>query len=267
MADIRLAVFDWAGTTIDYGCLAPFGAFVQVFANRGVTVTAAEARAPMGLHKKDHLREMLRKPELAASWEQATGKPWSESDVESLYAEVTPAQLAAINDHAELVPGTLETMAALRSRGIRIGGTTGYFQAAADRCYTAAEKQGYKPDFCVCADEVAAGRPAPWMVFRVMERAGVYPASSVVKIGDTVADIEEGLNAGVWSVGVIDSGNEIGLARVEFDTLDEAERERLRYSARRKLTDAGAHAVVNTIAHVPALIEAIEERMEAGERP
>jgi phosphonoacetaldehyde hydrolase len=262
-----LAVFDWAGTTIDFGCLAPFGAFVQVFANRGVAVTAAEARAPMGLHKKDHLREMLRKPGLTSRWLRATGRPWSEADVDSLYGEVTPAQLAAIEHHAGLVPGVVETMAALRSRGILIGGTTGYFQAAAERCYAAAERQGYKPDVCVCADEVAAGRPAPWMVFRVMERAGVYPASSVVKVGDTVADIEEGLNAGVWSVGVLDSGNEIGLSRAEFEALGDADRERLRTPAREKLLSAGAHAVVNGISEVPSLIEAIQKRLGGGERP
>jgi phosphonoacetaldehyde hydrolase len=49
---IRLVVFDWAGTVIDFGCCAPVAAFRDAFAKLGVPVSVAEARAPMGLHKK-----------------------------------------------------------------------------------------------------------------------------------------------------------------------------------------------------------------------
>ena len=57
---IRLVIFDLAGTTIDFGSRAPAGVFVEVFAREGVTVADAEARVPMGMHKRDHIREMLR---------------------------------------------------------------------------------------------------------------------------------------------------------------------------------------------------------------
>lgn len=49
---IECVIFDWAGTVVDYGCMAPVGAFTKVFSNRGIDITIAEARAPMGLHKK-----------------------------------------------------------------------------------------------------------------------------------------------------------------------------------------------------------------------
>ena len=55
---IKLVILDWAGTVLDFGCRAPAGAFVAAFAEVGVTVSVAEARRPMGLHKKDHIREM-----------------------------------------------------------------------------------------------------------------------------------------------------------------------------------------------------------------
>ena len=266
-SDVRLVVFDWAGTTIDYGCVAPFGAFVGVFASRGVEVTAAEARGPMGLHKKDHLREMLRLPAVAARWREAHGRDWAEADVDALYAAVTPAQLAAIEPSAGLIPGVLDAVAALRGRGIKVGGTTGYFRAAAELCYAAAARQGYAPDACVCADDVPAGRPAPWMMFRVMELTGVYPAAAVVKVGDTVADVEEGLNAGTWCVGVTDTGNEVGLTEAEFAALPAAERERRRAAARERLLAAGAHAVIGSVAGVLAVVEDINRRLRAGERP
>src|SRR6202035_5805492 len=69
--DIQLVVFDWAGTTIDHGSLAPLAAFIEAFAQHDVAVSAEEARGPMGLHKKDHIRTMLEMPAVAQRWRQA----------------------------------------------------------------------------------------------------------------------------------------------------------------------------------------------------
>jgi phosphonoacetaldehyde hydrolase len=250
---IRLVVFDWAGTVIDFGCLAPTGAFVAAFAERGVVVPLAEARGPMGLHKKDHLRAMLR--ETAGRWRAAHGRDWTEADVEDLYRLVTPMQVAAAKRYGRLVPGVRVCVAELRRRGIRVAGTTGYFREAAEACYEAARDQGYEPDFAICADEVPAGRPAPWMIFRAMEALGVYPPSAVVKVGDTVIDVEDGLNAGAWSVAVIDSSNEMGLGEEEFDRLSGPERDDRRAAVRRRFEAAGAHAVMNDLSELPAVID------------
>src|SRR5262249_12202414 len=154
--------------------------------------TWAEARAPMGMHKRDHLRVMLQMPDVARRWAELHGRVWTEADIDDLYQDVMPRQLAAIDKHSKLIPGVVECVAWLRSRGIRIAGTTGYFQAAADRVLEAARQQGYAPDCSICGDEVPRGRPAPWMIFRVMERLDVYPPAAVVKIGDTLVDIADG---------------------------------------------------------------------------
>ena len=74
-------------------------------------------------------------------------------------------------------------------------------------------EQDFVPDAAVCAADVPAGRPAPWMIYRAMELLGVYPPQAVVAIGDTIADIEAGLNAGVWAMGVTRTGNMLGLAQ------------------------------------------------------
>ena len=87
--EIKLVVFDWAGTTIDFGCQAPTGAFVSSFATKGVDVSLIEARGPMGLHKKDHIRAMLRNEAIGARWRSAVGRDWTETDVEELYRDVT----------------------------------------------------------------------------------------------------------------------------------------------------------------------------------
>jgi phosphonoacetaldehyde hydrolase len=264
---IRLVVFDWAGTTIDFGCRAPVQVFLAAFAAKGVAVTPAEARGPMGMHKKDHIREMLRNPAVGAKWRAAVGRDWVEADVEELYRELAARQLQAVELCSALVPGVRECVAELRARGAKVAATTGYPREAATAVLAAGKRQGYEPDFAVCADDVPAGRPAPWMIFRAMGALGVYPPAAMVKVGDTVIDIEDGLNAGAWSVGVIDSGNEMGLSEAEFAALPAAERDARRAAVRERFLSAGAHAVVNTLAELPAVVDDLNRRLRAGDRP
>jgi phosphonoacetaldehyde hydrolase len=266
-ASIRLVVFDWSGTTVDHGSRGPLLPFVRAFAAQGVQITAAEARGPMGVHKKDHLRALLRLPAVARRWRERHGRDATEDDVDELYRQFMPLQLEVIDAFVDLVPGLLDCVGVLRGKGVAVGATTGYFRAAAERVYRAAAAQGYRPDHCVCAEEVSAGRPAPWMVFRVMEALGVFPPAAVVKVGDTVPDIGEGLSAGAWSVGVLRSGNDVGCTEQEWDALPHAEQGRRLASCREKLLAAGAHAVVETLAELPAVLNGFEARLGRGEKP
>src|SRR5262245_61894355 len=102
---VKLVVFDWAGTTVDFGSCGPAGAFVRAFATRGVTVTLAQARGPMGRHKKDHVRAMLKMPDVAGAWRAAHGRAPAETDVDDLYGLVTPLQVEAALARTALVPG------------------------------------------------------------------------------------------------------------------------------------------------------------------
>jgi phosphonoacetaldehyde hydrolase len=252
--NIRLVVFDWAGTTIDHGSLAPVAPFVRAFASRGVAVTSDEARGPMGLHKRDHIRALLHAPAIANRWRERHQREASDVDIGQLYEAFMQLQMEVLGEYTQLVPGALACVDELRSRGIRIGATTGYFRAAAERVYAAAAAQGYRPDCCLCAEDVRAGRPAPWMIFRIMEALDVYPPVSVLKVGDTVPDIEEGRAAGAWSVGVLQTGSEVGCTEAEWRVLPAAEQRRRLETARSKLLAAGAHAVIETLAELPALI-------------
>jgi phosphonoacetaldehyde hydrolase len=267
MKRIRAVVFDWAGTTIDHGSVAPLHAFVRVFAANGVTVTPAQARGPMGLDKAEHLRSLLRLPEIASAWRATHGRDWSNADLDRLYHEFMPIQLDLIDEYAVLTPHVCDTAAWLRERGIRFGATTGYFRAAAERVVAAAKRQGFEPDVSVCIDDVPAGRPAPWMLFRVLEALKVYPPSAVVKVGDTAPDIGEGLSAGTWSVGVVRSSSEVGCTALEWEALPLAERDRRAAAARHTFEVADAHAVLDTLAELPALIAALDSRLQRGEKP
>ena len=261
MPKIQLVVLDWAGTSVDHGCFAPVASFVQAFAAFGVEVTNAEVRVPMGLHKKDHIRELFRMPDVTARWKAAQGADWNETDVEKVFQTFIPLQLDAVEDHCELVPGLLDSVGWLRDRGVRIGGTTGYFREAAERASKVAAAKGYAPDLSMCPDDgVPQGRPAPWMIFRIMERLNVYPPSSVIKVGDTVPDMEEARNAGVWALGVTDTGSEIGMTEPEWTALSETEKDKRRSGVAEVLRAAGAQEVINSVRQLPELVEHIEAK-------
>jgi phosphonoacetaldehyde hydrolase len=260
-------IFDWAGTTVDHGSRAPVMPFLRAFAGRGVEVTLEEARRPMGLDKKDHLRALLQLPEVSRRWREHHARDVTEKDIDGLYEHFVQLQLEVIDDFVRLVPGLVELVAVLRSQDVAIGASTGYFRAAAERAYRAAAAQGYRPDYCVCAEEVPAGRPAPWMIFRIMEALNVFPPAVVVKVGDTVPDIGEGLAAGAWSVGVVRSSSDVGCSEEEWEALPRSEQVRRLTAGREKLLAAGAHAVVETLAELPAVLDDLETRLGRGEKP
>jgi phosphonoacetaldehyde hydrolase len=264
---VQAVVLDWAGTAVDFGCLAPVGVFIEVFARRGVTVTLAEAREPMGTHKRDHIARMLAQPALAARWREARGEAATEAEIDAMYRELEPLALEVLDAFAEPVPGLLNALEVLRARGIRVGSTTGYNRAMLDRLVVAAAGHGYRPDAAVAASEVPAGRPAPYMAWEAVARLGVVPVQACVKIGDTPVDVEEGLNAGMWSVGVAATGNEIGLSRADFEALSTAERRERVERARDRLARAGAHLVVDSAAELPVVVETIEGWLRAGRSP
>jgi phosphonoacetaldehyde hydrolase len=264
---IKLVILDWAGTTMDYGCTAPAMVFIEVYSRHGVEITMEQARRPMGLHKRDHIKAISQMEEVAEAWTQVHGRPVTEQDIDAMFREFQPLQLACLADYADLIPGTLETVAALRERGIAIGSTTGYFFEAMELIKKEAARRGYVPDSSVCATQVPAGRPHPWMVLQNMVNTGIYPPEAVVKVGDTKPDIGEGLNAGAWTVGLAQTGNEMGLNREEIEALDAEMRERKLAQAREGLARSGAHYVVDTIADLLPIIDDVDARLARGERP
>lgn len=70
---VEAVIFDWAGTVIDFGCMAPADAFIELFKRENVALTAAQAREPMGTEKREHIRRLLLIPAVAAGWQSAKG--------------------------------------------------------------------------------------------------------------------------------------------------------------------------------------------------
>lgn len=261
MKKIECVIMDWAGTSVDYGCFAPVAAFVDSFKQMGLTVTAAETRAHMGVTKIEEIRALFSIEWVGKDFREKYGRDYTEEDVQECYKRFQKVLFDTLEDYTEPIPGVVEVIAKLRAQGIKIGSTTGYTQKMMDVVIPAAEKKGYRIDNCVTSDNLPGGRPKPYMIYRNMCDLDVASRFSVLKYGDTIADIREGVNAGVWSVGVIMGSNELGLTEEETRTLPMGELKCRMAKVRDRMYAAGADYVVDTIAELPMLIEDINERM------
>jgi phosphonoacetaldehyde hydrolase len=131
-----------------------------------------------------------------------------------------------------------------------------------------AREQGFAPDCAICPQDVpGGGRPAPWMCYLNAIRLEVSPLWSMVKIGDTPSDVEEGLNAGMWTIGVTRTGNEAGLTEGEWNSATPSRQCEVITLARKRLLDAGAHYLLESAAGCPDVIDEISGRISSGERP
>jgi phosphonoacetaldehyde hydrolase len=264
---LKAVILDWAGTTVDHGSLAPVRVLQQVFASRGVPISEDEARRDMGVLKIDHIRKILFGANVSARWREIAGHAPAEADVESLFANFVPLQLECLVKYSTVIDGVAAAVVRIRRRGIRIGSTTGYTRAMLEMILRPAAAQGYEPDCAITPDDVGAGRPHPWMIYANAIRLKVEPLEAIVKIGDTPVDIEEGLRAGAWTVGVARTGNMVGLSAEDFAALAATEQTTRLKSARAALSAAGAHEVIDTVGDCEAALDAIEARIQRGERP
>lgn len=267
MSKIEAVVFDWAGTTVDFGCFAPLEVFLEIFGKAGVDITIEEARKPMGVLKIEHIRILLNEPRIRSEWINVKGKEPDDNDVNALYAEYVPALLSILKKYSEPNPYVLDAVAKLREMGLKIGSTTGYTDEMMAVVVPEAKKYGYSPDCFFTPDGLPAGRPLPWMMYRNAEKLGVYPMKNIVKVGDTISDIKEGKNASAWSVGVIEGSNELGLHLDEMKALSAAELEEKSEAVRKRFLEAGADFVIKNMSELPALVEKINGLLAEGKTP
>lgn len=260
MGKIEAVIFDWAGTTVDFGCFAPVQAFVEVFKHFGIEPTMEEVRKPMGMLKRDHIKTMLFMDRIHNLWLEKYGHEVTEKDIDSLYELFEDKLLSILDRFAEPKPYVLSAVEKLRSMGIKIGSTTGYTDKMMEIVTREAKKAGYEPDAWFSPDSVGnVGRPYPFMVFKNMEVLKCSSVGNVIKVGDTVSDVKEGLNAGVISVGVVEGSSEMGLTQAEFEALSQEERDTLCKRTEEIFKEAGADYVIRNMEELPELIEKLNK--------
>lgn len=264
---LRAVVLDWAGVTVDFGSRAPVLAMQAAFDQAGVRVNELEIRAYMGKAKREHLAALLAEQRIQDEWQGAHGSQPKERDLDNIYREFLSLQQECIAENSAVIAGCVRAVRFCRDLGMKIGSSTGYTHELLAPAAARAREEGYEPDSIVCAGDVSPGRPAPWLLLENAKRLNVFPMAGVLKVDDTPAGIAAGRNAGAWVVGVVVSGNETGLSLGEWEALPAQRQQSLRDSAAKRLTDAGAHSLIDTIADLPAAIDQINQRLLNRDTP
>jgi len=258
---ITTVILDWAGTTVDYGSFAPVDAFIAAFSAYGIVPTLSETRAPMGMSKRAHIEEMLNGERLSAAWCEKRGTAHTQADIDALYELFEPALFENLPKYAELLPRVPECVSTLRDMGLKIGSTTGYTRAMMDVVASIAKEKGYAPDCIICPEEAGgSGRPYPYMLWRNLEVLKTESIGEAIKVGDTEADIREGVNAGCVSVGVIAGSSMLAIKELELPLLSGAQRRKQYEDVRDRYYSAGADYVIDDISQLPTLIEKIGDQ-------
>ena len=204
MQKLSLVVFDMAGTTIADSGQVP-DAFSTVLDRHGITVDDAALRAVRGASKRDAIRHFV-------AQKHSTGV---DAQTDRIYTEFCDYLAQLFNSGGvKAIAGAAGTFAWLRERKIKVALNTGFDRPTADLILDAVGWRNGVADTIVTGDEVALGRPAPFLIFRSMENTGVTSVHEVMCVGDTVLDLEAGRNAGVrYAVGVLSGAH--GKAQLE----------------------------------------------------
>jgi phosphonatase-like hydrolase len=197
-----MVLFDLAGTTVrdgQPGTSLVVAALCTTLESAGVHVQPDAIMVHRGKDKRDTIRELLRE----------NGAHVSDAEVGTLLNRFSGLLEAALSEFTE-IPGTTETFAFLHERGIRVGVGSGFPQELVDRLVTRFQwqKRGLI-DYAASTETTGAGRPDPRMIQQAMARFQIRDSRAVLKVGDTVVDIEEGKNAGAWTAAVL-SGTQSG---------------------------------------------------------
>lgn len=267
---LQAVIFDWAGTTVDKYAITPAVTFKKLFEQHNVSITMDEIRVPMGIRKDLHIKALLNMTTVRQKWYNIHERYPQMDDAVRLYEDLIPLQINTLKENSKLIPGTASTVQALQKKfNLKIGTSTGFNEEMVSILAESAKNQGYIPDSYVAGDSVLNGsRPLPHMIYKNMDNLNINPVSAVVKVDDTTSGIEEGLEAGCWTIGVSRYSNYMNINSLEEEkNLSSVELEDRNRYAKEILNKSGAHYVVDNIKHIPNLISIINTRLKNGETP
>ena len=205
MNHIRLAVFDMAGTTVDDrvdGLPLVLKSYDDALRSHGVVVPMEVLNAQRGRDKWTVIKEL------------------GGDKAEEIYKDF----IAVLRENTERVcevKGASETFQYLREHGVKVVSSTGFPAEIAEPMieYLGWLNKGLI-DGWICSEQVGASRPDPAMITHSMKKYNISDASTVIKVDDTVKGIEEGLNARVYTIGVLTGTQSIQqLSAAEPDTI------------------------------------------------
>ncbi|MCI1984956.1 MAG: phosphonoacetaldehyde hydrolase [Lactobacillus sp.] len=253
---IEAVIFDWAGTTIDYGSRAPLLAFKRTFADYGVVVSEDAIRKDMGLDKRVHIRKLLGDPDVAAYFQERHQQLATDELVAEIFARFKATLLQILPETATLKPGVASLIAFLTANHIPYGTTSGYDADMLATLLPLVATRGYRPQVNITSEQTNGnGRPDPAMNRLAMLQLGVHDPARVLIVGDTVNDVLAAQNAGANAVGIIEGANLLALSQQEWDALPATAQQQHRQAVRTAYANAGADVIVNSAADLLELIK------------
>lgn len=198
---IKLAVFDLAGTTVKDN-KDVHRVLQSALAQHGVQISIDDANKVMGIPKPVAIRQLLAE---RYSGDRVIDATWIDQ-IHRLFVDEMK-RFYREDDSVGEKAGVSETFRMLKDIGIKVAVDTGF-----DRPITAPllDRLGWIKhhliDASVTSDEVPNGRPYPDLIFEAMKRTNTPDVKSVVKIGDTASDLEEGNSAGCGLVVGVTTG-------------------------------------------------------------
>ncbi|MFB5678226.1 HAD hydrolase-like protein [Paenibacillus terreus] len=258
---IQAVIFNLESALLDPGGRRLSQGIKDLFRWMGVDVSQQNIKRGLGLTIREHIAGTLRLSEVRASWMDRFGTEPGRADVDHIYAELVPV-LRSLLQSSTPCSGLDKALQEIRDRRIQSGATSAFTSDLLGSVPRRSLEDNVL-DCTVTPSEVSSGRPFPWMVYENAHRMQVYPLSDMVKVGDTLADMQEGRNAGVWTIGVLDGF----MDRMEGIGPGEAAYEVQRKEAAYLLKRAGAHLVMDSLADLPRMLREIEMLQHTGGRP
>ena len=196
---IQLAMFDMAGTTVNDkvdGHPLMVISMMRAFAKHGIELVPDAINKHRGKQKSEAIQTLLREvTELSPTDADQVG-----DGVYRDFLHELESNLSSISE----IDGTTELFRYLKSKDIHVGVGSGFPMRIVQ---TIVSRLGWLDegliDYIESAEQVGVGRPDPKMIHDAMQRLSITDGRKVVKIGDTVVDVQEGKNAGAWTVAVL----------------------------------------------------------------
>lgn len=269
---VKGCIFDLGGTIVDRYSFTPLLCLQRAFKGQRINIPLSMIRKDMGLSKEDHIHKLLEEKEVQKQWINKYRQRPTKADRLSLFSDFQFMQEREIKLNMKVLPHTAKCISRLKKDNIVTGVTTGFDSEQMDRIKWLLESENIFLDSYVsstCLDKPA--RPEPHMIFENMKRLNLDDPRRIIKIDDTVSGIQEGLNAGCWTVAVCRWSSNMNVDSVkDMDILDNFNadnnytenyyqlRERIN-KCRQIMASSGAHYVINTLYELQNVIDDIND--------
>lgn len=202
---VQLVVFDMAGTTVDdsvNGLPLVAVAMQEAFRKHGQEVSIDKVNEVRGMEKKNAIKNVLLALRKESQGEVIEANFQEEDLVDAIFKDFKESLNTYLAFIDKEIPGTSETFRILRSKGVKISVGSGFPHSVVE---TIVKNLGWVGmiDYVSSAEKEGHGRPHPAMIHAAMKCCSVEDVRSVVKVGDTKMDVQEGRNAGCWTVSVL----------------------------------------------------------------